>query len=74
MFGALRAAATPERVAREKRYHKSSWEYWGVPATRMDAVPRPILADLSGADRLALARSRWVEPVWDLNDVTPDQF
>ena len=40
LLDALRAEGTPERAAQEKRYHKSTWEHWGVPAPRMDAAIR----------------------------------
>jgi len=69
LLAALRAEGGPERAAQEKRYHKSTWEHWGVPLPRMDAVIRATCAELSGPDRLALARSLWREPVWDLKIV-----
>jgi len=69
LIAALRECGSRERAAREKRYHKSAWEHWGVSAPEMD---RAISAHLKGAESdalFALCERLWREPVWDLRIV-----
>jgi 3-methyladenine DNA glycosylase AlkD len=66
LIAGLRAAGSRERAAREKRYHKSSWEHWGAPAPSMDLAIRATLADATPDEIVALSERMWREPVWDL--------
>ena len=65
----LRAMGSPARAEKEKGYQKSVWQHWGVALPQMDAAIREILKDVPAADRLALSRRLWREPVWDLKIV-----
>ena len=69
MLGALRARGDTARASQEKRYHKSSWEHWGVSAPKMDQAIREALAEADPSDQLRLSRRLWAEPVWDLKIV-----
>ena len=65
----LRELGSVAHAAREKHYHKSRWEHWGVRAPDMD---RAIRECLTGADTETLYLScaaLWREPVWDLRIV-----
>lgn len=65
----LRGMGTSTRAKQEKRYQKSPWEHWGVALPQMDVAIREVLTDATPAQRLALARRLWPEPVWDLRIV-----
>jgi 3-methyladenine DNA glycosylase AlkD len=65
----LRAMGSPARAVKEKAYQKSAWQHWGVALPQMDRAIREILKDVPAAERLALARRLWREPVWDLKIV-----
>jgi 3-methyladenine DNA glycosylase AlkD len=65
----LQTMADPARADKEKAYQKSVWQHWGVALPKMDVAIREILKDVSVAQRLALARRLWREPVWDLKIV-----
>lgn len=65
----LRTMGSPARAEREKSYQKSVWKHWGVALPQMDVAIRDILKDVPAADRLALCRRLWREPVWDLKMV-----
>jgi DNA alkylation repair enzyme len=59
----------PARAEKEKSYQKSAWQHWGVALPQMDLAIREILKNVPAADRLALSRRLWREPVWDLKIV-----
>ena len=65
----LRTMGSPARAEKEKSYQKSAWQHWGVALRQMDVAIREILKDVPAADRLALSRRLWREPVWDLKIV-----
>src|SRR5512139_27111 len=65
----LRTMGSPARAMKEKSYQKSLWQHWGVALPQMDVAIREILKDAPPAERLALARRLWGEPVWDLKIV-----
>ena len=65
----LRTMGSPARAEKEKSYQKSAWQHWGVALPQMDVAIRDILKDVPAADRLALSRRLWREPVWDLKIV-----
>lgn len=65
----LRTMGSPARAEKEKSYQKSNWQHWGVALPQMDVAIREVLKDVSPAQRLALARRLWREPVWDLKIV-----
>jgi 3-methyladenine DNA glycosylase AlkD len=61
--------ASAARAEKEKSYQKSVWEHWGVALPQMDVAIREVLQGVPAADRLALSRRLWREPVWDLKIV-----
>lgn len=65
----LRTMGSPARAVKEKSYQKSTWEHWGVALPQMDVAIRGLLKEASPAQRIALARRLWREPVWDLKIV-----
>lgn len=69
LITALRGLGSPEHAAQEKRYHKSSWEHWGVRAPDMDRAIREHLEGAGPDTLFALCERLWREPVWDLKVV-----
>jgi 3-methyladenine DNA glycosylase AlkD len=69
LIAALSTLADPLRAAKEKAYHKSPWQHWGVAAPTMDRLIRDSLADLGTDAAIRLAARLWREPVWDLKIV-----
>ena len=65
----LRTVASPARAEKEKSYQKSVWQHWAVALPQMDVAISALLKDVAIADRLALSRRLWREPVWDLKIV-----
>jgi 3-methyladenine DNA glycosylase AlkD len=69
LISSLRGYADLERAAKDRNYHKSSWEHWGVTAPQMEAAIRETL-DGAGPDALMrISSDLWSEPVWDLKIV-----
>ena len=60
---------SPERAVQEKRYMKSSWEHWGVPADAMVLAIRERLAEADDDALYAVCERLWRAPVWDLKMV-----
>jgi 3-methyladenine DNA glycosylase AlkD len=69
LIAALRAFGSRERAEKEKSYHKSKWEHWGVPLPKMDVAIRAALADVAEDELSRLSRRLWSAPVWDLKMV-----
>ncbi|MBV9287212.1 MAG: DNA alkylation repair protein [Hyphomicrobiales bacterium] len=68
-LAALRELGCSEHAAQEKRYHRSSWEHWGVRAPAMDRAIREHLQRADPDALFALCERLWREPVWDLKIV-----
>jgi 3-methyladenine DNA glycosylase AlkD len=62
----LNELGAADHAVQEKRYHKSSWEHWGVRAPDMDRAIRECLAGAGEDEIYALCERLWAEPVWDL--------
>jgi 3-methyladenine DNA glycosylase AlkD len=69
LISSLRGYANPERAAKDRNYHKSSWEHWGVTAPRMEAAIRETLGGADPDTLMQISRDLWPEPVWDLKIV-----
>jgi len=69
LIAALRAHADPERAAKDRIYHKSSWLHWGVTAPQMEAAIRETLDGAAPNMLMQISRDLWPEPVWDLRIV-----
>jgi len=69
LIASLRGYSDSERAEKDRIYHKSRWEHWGVTAPAMEAAIRETL-DGAGPDTLMqISRDLWPEPVWDLKIV-----
>lgn len=68
LIARLRELGTPGHADKEKAYHKSSWEHWGVAAPQMDLAIRETMGS-EPDDLLPISARLWREPVWDLKIV-----
>jgi 3-methyladenine DNA glycosylase AlkD len=69
LISSLRGCADPERAGKDRNYHKSSWEHWGVTAPQMEAAIRETLRGAAPDTLMRISSDLWPEPVWDLKIV-----
>jgi 3-methyladenine DNA glycosylase AlkD len=69
LIASLRGYADPERADKDRIYHKSSWEHWGVTAPEMETSIRETLGGAEPDTLMQISSDLWPEPVWDLKIV-----
>ena len=61
----LKQYALPDRALRDKVYHKSEREHWGIPAAGSDQVARLLAKRIPEAQLLQLATDLWNTNLFD---------
>jgi 3-methyladenine DNA glycosylase AlkD len=61
----LKKLGCTDRAVRDKAYHKSKREHWGVPVPTCDQLARSLSKELSETEMLQLASSLWETDLFD---------
>lgn len=65
LFDQLERLKNPDRAVRDKKYHKSAREHWGIPVPDCDRIVRSIAKELSEPEILQFAQSLWDTNLFD---------